>query len=227
MRTPVDAPSERDDTAGPAPPAGAQVVVGVEEKRRVRHFEGLPWWPQQSLRLGQPQRSCPTRLGLGRVRLGLRAWFCDRLRCPLLRWVLWRPVFRLRGRLRHAPPLGDQPLGSSRLAVDSRLLLGADQRRDRRSHHLSRDALRVGGRPGIVKGDAASSKKDCPFRRPLRVEQSTQRKSSSGSACGRPSPTWQLMFHGPELINPDLAGTVIVRKLEKAGQNPALCQFRG
>ena len=28
------------------------------------------------------------------------------------------------GRLRHAPPLGDQPLGSSRLAVDSRLLLG-------------------------------------------------------------------------------------------------------
>ena len=35
------------------------------------------------------------------------------------------------------------------------------------------------------------------------------------------------MFHGPELINPDLAGTVIVRKLEKAGQNPAICQFRG
>lgn len=35
------------------------------------------------------------------------------------------------------------------------------------------------------------------------------------------------MFHGPELINPDRAGTVIVRKLEKAGQNPAICQFRG
>ena len=31
------------------------------------------------------------------------------------------------------------------------------------------------------------------------------------------------MFHGPELINPDRAGTVIVRKLEKAGQNPAIC----
>ena len=65
----------------------------------------------------------PRRLGRGWVRLGLRAWFRGRLRCALLRWVLWRPVLRLRGRLRHAPPLGDQPLGSSRLAVDSRLLL--------------------------------------------------------------------------------------------------------
>jgi hypothetical protein len=34
----------------------------------------------------------------------------------------------------------------------------------------------------------------------------------------RPSlPTWQLTLHGPELINPARAGTVIIRKLEKAG----------
>jgi hypothetical protein len=34
----------------------------------------------------------------------------------------------------------------------------------------------------------------------------------------RPSlPTWQLTFHGPELINSARAGTVIIRKLEKAG----------
>lgn len=78
-----------------------------------------------SLRLGQRQRPCPappkrdgmvaagmgagtaTALGLGRVRLGLRAWFRNRLRCALLRRALWRPVLRLRERLRHAPPLGD------------------------------------------------------------------------------------------------------------------------
>ena len=124
-----------DGTSFHPPPLIVQVVVGVEEQRRVRHFEGVPWRPQQSLRLGQPQRPCPTRLGLGRVRLGLRAWFCDRLRCPLLRWVLWRPVFRLRGRLRHAPPLGDQPLGSSRLAVDSRLLLGVPFDNSRPASH--------------------------------------------------------------------------------------------
>ena len=42
----------------------------------------------------------------------------------------------------------------------------------------------------------------------------------------RPSlPTWQLTFHGPELINPARAGTVIVRKLEKAGQSPAFSNF--
>ena len=72
----------------------------------------LAWWLAR-----------PRRLGLGRVRLGLRAWFRGRLRCALLRRLLWRPVLCLWGRLRHAPPLGDQPLGSSRLAMDSRLLL--------------------------------------------------------------------------------------------------------
>jgi hypothetical protein len=42
----------------------------------------------------------------------------------------------------------------------------------------------------------------------------------------RPSlPTWQLTFHGPELINPARAETVIVRKLEKAGQSPAFSKF--
>jgi hypothetical protein len=30
-------------------------------------------------------------------------------------------------------------------------------------------------------------------------------------------PTWQLTFHGSELINPARAGTVIIRKPEKAG----------
>jgi hypothetical protein len=61
--------------------------------------------------------------GWGRVRLGLR----DRIRCALLRRLLWQPVLRLRAtvRLCHAPPLGDQSLRSSRLAVDSRLLLEA------------------------------------------------------------------------------------------------------
>jgi hypothetical protein len=49
-------------------------------------------------------------------------------------------------------------------------------------------------------------------------EQSTRRKSSSRSACGRPSPTWQLTFHGPELKNPARAGTVIVRKWKRPGK---------
>jgi hypothetical protein len=40
-----------------------------------------------------------------------------------------------------------------------------------------------------------------------------------------PLPTWQLTFHGPELINPACAGTIIVRKLEKAGQSPAFSSF--
>ena len=39
------------------------------------------------------------------------------------------------GRLRHAPPLGDQPLGSSRLAVDSRLLLGVPFDNSRPASH--------------------------------------------------------------------------------------------
>src|SRR6185312_1849983 len=87
MRTPVDAPSERDDTAGAAPPralhrqdtagptAGSDgtsfiprplivQVVGVDEQRCVRHFEGLPWLLQQPRRLGQPQRPAPTRDGM-------------------------------------------------------------------------------------------------------------------------------------------------------------------
>lgn len=46
-----------------------------------------------------------------------------------------------------------------------------------------------------------------------------------GAGMRPPLPTWQLTFHGPELINPARAGTVIVRKLEKAGQSPALCNF--
>jgi hypothetical protein len=33
------------------------------------------------------------------------------------------------------------------------------------------------------------------------------------------------MFHGPELINPDRAGTVIVRKLEMAGQTRPFANF--
>jgi hypothetical protein len=42
----------------------------------------------------------------------------------------------------------------------------------------------------------------------------------------RPSlPTWQLTFHGPELINPARAGTIIIRKLEKAGLSPAFSKF--
>jgi hypothetical protein len=47
----------------------------------------------------------------------------------------------------------------------------------------------------------------------------------AGVGMRPPLPTWQLTFHGPEPINPARAGTVIVRKLEKAGQSPAICQF--
>ena len=65
----------------------------------------------------------PWRLGLRRVRLALHARVRDRFRRALLRWLLWRPLLFLWRRLRHAPPLGDQPLGSSRPALDPRLLL--------------------------------------------------------------------------------------------------------
>ena len=61
--------------------------------------------------------------GWGGFGWGFAPGFAVGFGAPYYGWLLWRPVLRLWGRLRHAPPLGDQPLGSSRLAMDSRLLL--------------------------------------------------------------------------------------------------------
>lgn len=80
----------------------------------------MAWW--RMARGWMAWRLAPRRLGLGRVRLGFRTRIRDRIRCALLRWV---PLLRLWRRLRHAPPVGDQPVGSSRSALDPRLLLDA------------------------------------------------------------------------------------------------------
>jgi hypothetical protein len=57
--------------------------------------------------------------------------------------ILWRPVLCLSGRLRPASPLGDQMLGSSGLALDSRLLLDVPSDRFRPPLMREPAALRV------------------------------------------------------------------------------------
>ena len=62
-----------------------------------------------------------------------------------------------------------------------------------------------------------------PFTLQSRTIHPTEKFAGIGM---RPSlPTWQLTFHGSELINPARDGTVIVRKLEKAGRSPAFSSF--
>ncbi len=185
---------------------------------------GQPQWPCPAPRDGWRQLAWwlarPWRLG--RVRLGLRAWFRARLRCALLRRLLWRPVLRLRGRLRHAPPLGDQPLGSSRLALDARLLLDVPFWQFRAGLPRGRPAACVSAlRRHVIDDEHADhdadqqrrQKKIFHFVDPFTLQSRTVHATENfvGIGVRPPFAERQLTFHGGCSINRVRAGTTIPR----------------
>ena len=175
----------------------------------------------------------PWRLGR-RVWLGLRAWVRDRFRCALLRRLRWQPILCLWRRLRHAPPLGDQPLGSSRLALDARLLLDPllAIRAGRPREEAGASAL---GRHVIDDQHAdhdadqqRRQKKIFHFVDPFRLQSRTVHATENfvGVGAHRLCVVRQLTFDGRDSINSARAGTTIFRQ-GKGRAKPGHLPIRG